>query len=528
MRVSASLGLVVLLASLVGCEQRNFERCIVDSQEYQCEPGRFCKPIDGDPNKLGMCVTSECTAGAAVNGCPAASPVCVSGRCKACENNDECLATSPAQPLCQTATGSLKGRCLECMTPANCAARSPKLGCDMSDGLCKPCTRHDQCAAQVCVKDETLNVSSIPTPMRLKTGDCVPQSGILTVDVSPCPTCGTLQAQINAASIQQPYILVKTYDEKSPIIVNAKADLPELHIVTATADSSPAQLAQAPPATMHYQNMAIPLLTVRSGASLTLEGMLIYNSSTGILCDSDNGSGTYVPTGLTVRRSIIGLTDQAIRTRPRCQLTLDQSYIGMGPASFGSFTGGNFLALNLDGTSFEIVNSVFNHNVGMSAMAFAGLTVSNTTSLTGLTGRIINSTFYRHEPTNTSVPLAIQCSGTPVNLTIFNSLFVNTAAFPMAGRNYIGTNCLPPGTIDYIATDESLPIAKAGPNLIAATESVLTAPQSGDLSLVKTAPSGVLTGGAKTLNGVAAPAVDVRGTTRGATKVSIGAFEVAP
>jgi hypothetical protein len=532
MRVSASLGLVVLLASLVGCEQRNFDRCVVDSQEYQCEPGRFCKPIDGDPNKLGTCVTSECTAGAAVNGCPAASPVCVSGRCKACESDAECLATNADQPLCQTATGSLKGRCLQCMTPTSCAARSPKLGCDMSDGQCKPCTRHDQCAAQVCVKDETLNVSSIPVPMRLKTGDCVPASGILTVDVSPCPTCGTLQAQINAASIDKPYILVKTYDEKSPINVTAKADLPELHIVTGTADSSPAMLAQAPPATMHYQNMAIPLLTVHGGASLTLEGMLIYNSSTGIMCDSDNGAGTTVPTGLTVRRSIIGLTDQAIQTKPKCQLTLDQSYIGMGPASFGSFTGGNFLALNLDGTSFEIINSVFNHNVGMVNTAFAGITVSNSTSAMGLTGRIVNSTFYRHEPkypgTGVPIPLAVQCSGTAVNLTVFNSLFVNTAAFPMANRTYLGSSCRSLGTFDYIATDESLPIAGAGPNLIAATESVLTAPQSGDLSLLKTAPSGVLTGGAKTLNGVAAPPVDVRGTTRGATKVSIGAFEVAP
>jgi len=527
MRVSASLGLVVLLASLTGCEQRNFDRCLPGNPDFACELGKFCKLIPGDPNGVGMCVTSECTVGAAVNTCPAEAPVCSAGHCIACSNDDDCKASSAGQPFCLKDTG----RCVECRTPADCTVGSAKPACDKSDGQCKPCTRHDQCSTQVCVKDETLNVSSIPAPMRLKTGDCVPTKAILNVDVN-CTSCGNLQTQINAASIDAPYILVKNYDEKTPINVTAKPNLPELHIVTSTADSSPALLSQAPPATMHYQNMATPLLTVHGGASLTLEGMLIYNSSTAILCDSDNGAGATVPTGLTIRRSIIGLTDQAIRTRPKCQLTLDQSYIGMGPASFGSFTGGNFLAMNLDGTSFEIINSVFNHNVGMVNTAFAGISVSNSTAITGLTGRIVNSTFYRHEPkypgTGVPLPLAIQCSGAAINLTVFNTLFVNTSGFPMAGRSYIGSSCLSSGTVDYIATDESLPIAGAGPNLIAATESVLTAPQGGDVSLVKSAPSGVVTGGTKTLNGVAAPQVDIRGATRGATKVSIGAFEVAP
>lgn len=521
MRVSASVGLVVLLASLAGCEQRNFDRCLPGNPEYACELGKFCKPIPGDEKGVGMCVTSECTVGAA-NTCPAEAPVCSAGRCIVCSNDDDCKASSGGQQYCLKDTG----RCVECRTPDDCTIGSAKPACDKSDGQCKPCVRHDQCSTQVCVKDETLNIGSVPAPMRLKTGDCVPTSRILPVDVN-CASCGNLQTQINAATIELPYILVKTYDEKSPINVNPKAGLPELHIVTSTADSSPALLSQAPPATMHYQNMAVPLLTVHGGASLTLEGMLIYNSSTGLLCDSDNGAGATVPTGLTVRRSIIGLTDQAIRTRPRCQLTIDSSYIGMGPASFGSFTGGNFQALNLDGTSFEIINSVFNHNVGVSGAMFAGITVSNTTSIGMLTGRIVNSTFYRHEPTGT-LPLAIRCSGTPLNFTIFNTLFVNTPGFPMAGRTYVESSCRSASTFDYIATDESMPIAGAGANVIAATESVFTAPQSGDLSLVKTAQSGALTGGAKTFNGVTAPTVDVRGVARGATKISIGAFEVAP
>ena len=123
---------------------------------------------------------------------------------------------------------------------------------------------------------------------------------------------------------------------------------------------------------------------------------------------------------------------------------------------------------------------------------------------------------------------SIGATGTPINFTIFNSLFVNTATFPMAGRTYVESSCRSPSGFDYIATDESIPVTGAGPNFITATESILTGPQSGDVSLVKTAQSGALTGGVKTFNGVTAPAVDVRGATRGATKVSIGAFEVAP
>jgi len=521
MRVSASLGLVVLLASLAGCEQRNFDRCLPGNAEFACETGKFCKPIPNDPNGVGMCVTSECTVGAAVSTCPVDTPVCSGGRCVACTSDDDCKATSATQLFCLKD----KGRCVECRTPSDCTIGSAKPACDQSDGMCKPCTRHDQCSTQVCVKDETLNVSSVPAAMRLKTGDCVKSDGILLVDVN-CTSCGNLQTQINAASIDKPYVLVKTYDEKTPINVLPKVGLPELHIVTSTADSSPALLTQAPPATMHYQNMTTPLLTVHGGASLTLEGMLIYNSSTGILCDSDNGAGA-VPTGLTVRRSIIGLTDHAIKTKPKCQLTLEQTYIGMGPASFGSFTGGNFEALNLDATSFDISNSVFNHNVGMPPTIFGGITVSNSISAPGLTGRIVNSTFYRHEPTMPGVPLAIQCSGTAPTFNIFNTLFVNTATFPMAGRTYVGSSCRTASTFDYIATDETLPITPGGSKIIAASESALTAPLGGDVSLVKTA-QGIATGGAKTFNGIASPAVDVRGAARGATTVAIGAFEASP
>ncbi len=145
--------------------------------------------------------------------------------------------------------------------------------------MCKPCTRHDQCSTQVCVKDETLNVSSVPAAMRLKTGDCVKSDGILLVDVN-CTSCGNLQTQINAASIDKPYVLVKTYDEKTPINVLPKVGLPELHIVTSTADSSPALLTQAPPATMHYQNMTTPHIATRRPAACPASTVCLIMRST--------------------------------------------------------------------------------------------------------------------------------------------------------------------------------------------------------------------------------------------------------
>lgn len=530
MRVSASLGLVVIVASLAGCEQRNFDRCLPGNPDFQCADGKICQAAadSQDPNAVGMCVTSVCTVGAGPNRCPASTPVCSAGRCVACMSDPQCSAINPAQPYCGTTQMSpLLGMCVECRAANECTGAAAKLGCDTSVGQCKPCTLHSQCASQACAKDDTLNVSSVPVDKRIAMGECVPPSRVLTVD----DTCGSscLQNMLDRANIDSPYVLVKNYaSTQSAITVRPKSGLPELHIITTTADSSPAQLQLPPTASITFQSATQGALQITAGSSVTIEGMVVFNSSIGLMCDSDSG-GTAIPTSVKLIRSAIGLSDVGIRTRPKCQLTLDQSYIGMGPQpAFSMVSGGNFMTMDLDSTELTIVNSVFNHNTGKPATnTFGGILIRDTAKLTP-PGRIVNSTFYRNNESYaaSSSALAISCPSPISNLTIFNTLFASPAAF---GKPYVDTNCRSAATFDYIATDETLPLpGPAGTHIVTVSEADLVAPGTGDVHLKKTAPAAVTAGGAMTFNGITRPKVDAGGTARSPATVSIGAFEVAP
>lgn len=528
MRVSASLGLVALLASFVSCEQRNYDRCVPGNSDFQCLPGKFCKPLNpdlGDLNAVGICMDSECSVGAGPNGCPASKPICAVGRCTACTTNGQCAAVNPAQPYCGSSSGPLLGMCVECTMPANCDIKSAKPACDTAVGVCKPCTLHSQCSSLACVKDDTLNVASVPVDRRLTIGQCVPPERVSTVSVSCGASC-TLQAALDNSSIDKPYVLVKDYASTAAMTINAKAGLPELHVITMAADISPAQLTVAPAATITYQG-ALGAIQVTAGASATIEGMVVFSSSTGVVCDS-NKAGTATPTNITLLRSIIGLNDVGVRTRPMCKLTVDQSYIGRGTA-ISKINGGNYMAMDLDSTDFTIVNSVFANNVGklpvgMTPGLFGGIRVTDSAGLK-LPGRIVNTTFYRHSDVFSTGynGLALACPSAITNLTLFNTLFLNPAPL---GKPYVDPNCRTATTFDYIGTDETLPLAgAAGSHIIAATEADLVAPTNGDFSLKKSSTA-LATGGAQTVNGIAKPPLDVSGLARGAATVSIGAFEV--
>lgn len=522
MRVSASLGLVMLWASLVSCEQRNFDRCIPGNSDFQCEAGKLCKldpsASPTDPNAVGMCVSSECTAGAFPNGCNAATPICAAGRCLTCTADDQCKAANPAQPTCHTAE-PMKGQCVECVDATQCTSKSPKLGCDLTVGQCKPCTLNSQCASMVCAKDDTLNVASVPADKRIALGECVPPDRITTVDASCGASCA-LQSAVDNANIDKPYVLVKEYAlTAAALLINAKAGLPELHITTGiNGDLSPAQATKAPTASVTFSSTTVGAIQVTGGASVTIEGLVVFSSNTGVMCDS-NRAGVPAATGVTLLRSILGFNGAAIRTKPLCKLTLDQTYIGRGPQPlFSMVPGGNSLALDLDTTEFKIVNSVFNQNIGAS-FAFGGI------RMRGSSGSIVNTTFYRHEP-NVGPALAIMCPTPTSNVTIFNDLFVNStkSAIP-----YVDPACRSAATFDYIATDETLPLSgPGGTHIVAASENDLMGPSTGDLRLQKNAAAAVATGGTLMLNGIKSPTVDASNQVRGQTTVSIGAFEVTP
>lgn len=407
----------------------------------------------------------------------------------------------------------------ECTTAKDCISDPQKPTCDMTTQTCRGCRLHAECESMVCVKDNTL--STLPSGNSLTPGMCVPATRVLTVDDS-CGSSCSLQTAVDNASSFQPYVLMKNYTlTAAALLINAKAGLPELHIITSTADSSPAQIRSPPTASVSFASTTVGAIQVTGGASVTIEGLVVFGSNTGVMCDS-NKAGVPAATSVTFLRSVIGLSRVGIRTKPLCKLTLDQCFIGKAPQPvFSMVNGGNLLAMDLDTTEFTIVNSVLSDNRDSSMSSFGGIIMR------GSSGRIVNTTFYGNS-NNYSTGLnglAVVCPSPSSNLTIFNTLFVNPVQF---GKPHVDPNCRSAATFDYIATDEPLPLGGgAGSRIFPVSDSALVDPTNGDFRLKTTAPSAVTTGGTKKFNGVTISTVDARGTPHPATTVAIGAFEGA-
>jgi hypothetical protein len=192
----------------------------------------------------------------------------------------------------------------------------------------------------------------------------------------------------------------------------------------------------------------------------------------------------------------------------------------------GATVGGNSLAMNLDSTQFDIINSVFLHNYN--GTTFGGITVTDKLAQSPY-GRIVNSTFYLQQG-NIGNVLAISCPAPALakKLTISNSLFLNSPF--TAGRTYIDPSCRDASSLGYLATDES-PAPGPGPGIVAGISDSLfksVTMNAYDLHPVASAPASVVSGGiAPSFNNVVTPLVDMDGAPRGKTTVTIGAFEVA-
>jgi hypothetical protein len=524
MRAPAWVYLVCLLGLSISCERRNFDRCVPGSNEFQCEPGYFCMPMADDPSGVGQCMAAECATGQQPSGCPADRPICTTqGRCTGCQYSAQCAAAHPDTPFCGNQ------QCVECLTSTDCGSNLQRPVCDATTHTCRPCALHGECKSGACVKDQSL--SSLPATKALMQGMCVPSSRMQVLDGGACTSC-SLQSKIDQASADLPYIVVSNYApvSRSPVTIAPILGLPELHIISASADLSPSRLSTNPAAIVGYQKPGIAAVTAVAGASVTLEGLLLSDSYTALLCDSTRGGAVPPqPTSIKLVRSLVGNSSIAVETHAQCHLVIDQSWIGRGPAAVTQLKGGNFTAMNLDSTEFDIINSVFVGNG--QPTHYGGITVTDTQKLQR-PGHIVSSTFDRQEPDDASNPaLAVDCAP-GVNLIIFNTVFVNSSSFmPTTGpKTYVARNCRTAQTFADIATDEPLPIVgMSGPNVISpVTEAALFVDAAGrNLHLGAGAPPAVRTSGVTSYAGVVAPSVDMDGVTRGPTGVSIGAFEAA-
>lgn len=519
MRLISLAGLLVVAVAaglaLGSCQVRNFARC--QEPDYPCEAGFLCKTEQGAAS--GTC-QPECGAGTAgqMTACPDDHPICTSGgSCGLCTGDDQCLARNSSFPRCSKA-----GLCVTCSQNSDCKdSLSPV--CDTTSNTCRPCTLHRECSDGICVKDDTL--AALPTGKELKKGQCVPATRQVAVDSTSCPSGCTLQSKFDGTmgvSVDRPYLKISNFKSSLKLRIGVMpTSLPVIHVVTDSADLSPALYTAAP--TNSLSDGADTALLIDSGANVVLEGVNINLSQVGLQCTGTTGN----PTTVRVLRSLFSENKTGINAS-NCDLKVEDSWIGTGVP--GAASRGNSLAMSLDSTKFEIVDSVFFSNVA-AANVFSGITLRNTAGAAGMMpGRIVNTTFAKHENADgTKKALAVDCTSYNIgnNLTIVNSLFLNEAA-PTSGNRYVGTAC---GTSTYVTNNGSDDTTLTGTG--SATDlkyaDVFVAPPN---LRVKAAAATLVGKGVTTYTdskgAVTIPTKDLDGRARPTNNVAFGAFEPVP
>jgi hypothetical protein len=365
-------------------------------------------------------------------------------------------------------------------------------------------------------------LASLPAAQALQAGMCVPLDRVVSVDKTSCPTATcVLQDKVNELSAQKPYLHIGEFAYTQPVSVKPVPGLPEVHIVSpagdySLTDSTAKTLAQS----SVLSNSSGAAVTVETGASVTIEGMILASSKTGLSCAGAGNS-----TKVRLLRTLVGENNTGILATMGCELSIEQSWIGNGPPGrqTGLVNAGNFLAMDLTSAKFDLINSVLSKNQGMLVTSFSGILVKGATATTP--GRIINSTFVENKSSTTRKAMALDCQPATGNISIVNSLFLDAAA-PAGGTTYVHADCIS-ASQKYNGSNDT---ALTGDNNVTdlVQSDVFSSPATGEYSLKTSADSRVRDGGlTQFIDGGKniIPTVDISGNPRGTAKLSRGALE---
>lgn len=515
MRLIALCGLLAVATPLSPCERPRTDICTLDP-EFKCADGKICSIPAGETT--GTCGPPECIATS--NTCPDARPICVNSRCVACQGNSDCQGlNNTAAPICS------EGKCVGCGTNADCTSPTSPI-CDSGSHICRPCQTHGDCSkiAGVCAKDSTFaSLSSSDLTLNIPQGSCVPSTRVNVVDPSCVTTTCSLATALGMVSVQRPYVRVGSVTTTTPVSVpTLPSGVPTFYIVGATADSAPSSTIPVAPSSITAGGTA---LLIPAGSHTIVEGLVMYNSNVGLDC-----AGT-TATRVKLLRSLVGGCSTGIKAAARCELSIDSSWIGKAPPDprltiAGS---GNALAMQLNSTQLEVVNSVFFHNGGPGNV-FGGVSLTDSMGLNPLV-RIVNTTFDNHLGFDTTRKvLAIDCNyATGGKMTLVNTIFLNSGSLGI-GHTYVNGMCRQGANpfAGLASNDAALSCASCVTN---ADETIFADVTPGDLHLSASAPTSITAGGTTQFNDtvgkVTIPLTDMDGATRG-DAIAIGAFEPSP
>ena len=493
---------------LVGaCQVRNAQRCQLP--DFPCEGGTLCKLDPG--STVGTCADecSRATAGALTT-CPDERPICGSdGACRTCAADAECQELGAARPRC------IDKRCEACRDSRDCAGDALRPVCDAGSHTCRPCALHSECADHVCAKDDTLAGLTDAAPLRA--GQCVPAARQVVPDRGCTDSC--LRARVLELGPERPYLRLGGLINQTGLTLSKPLNtLPVFHVVTDTADSSPAQLASAP--TVELRNGATAALLINAGVDVVLEGLTFDSSLRGLECAGTAGAPS--ATRVRVLRSLFAGNAIGITSRS-CELRIEDSWLGIGPPIYGNpAVRGNELAMDLDTTRFEIVNTVLVRNTPrFGLVGFSGIRISNTQGA-AQPGRILHATFARQDTVASGGRvMAIDCTYSAA-LTVVNSLFLNEAL--IGANTYIAPSCRG-GSITYNGSNDPA-LASTGSRTDLTYGDVFVAAPETNSPRVKASAGPLVQHGTGDVVGL--PARDLAGRARPASSAAYGAFEPEP
>ncbi len=510
MRILLLCGLIATVSPLSCCERRNTTVC-ANETGFECDEGQYCQVESGQT--FGKCIQAEC--GPSLPACPTEKSLCQSGRCKACEGDGDCLALNPAAPVC------IAGVCLPCRDNSQCKESTRKV-CDTGSHTCRGCQLHSECSPGVCAKDDSFATLNPP----IVAGTCVDSSMVAEVDTS-CSGSGCSLQNVLSTGVgpSKPYIRISRLTTMSQVTVpTLPSGLPRYYVIGPLADTSITQVTSTP--SISLSASAGAAIAVTGGAHITLEGVVLSNSVYGLDCNSVSSVPAGVTTKVSILRSILSGNQTAIRSSPRCELDIQQAWIGKGPSA--AFTGlsRNDTAMALDSTQLRLLNSVLWDN-GKATTQYGGITLTDSAGLEPSI-HIVNTTFAKLEFLSAQMALAVDCSyDTKGSLAVVNSLFLNDM---FSSGTYIASRCRPAGSMSAVGTNDGG--LSGGNNQVTLTAAAtFVNSQTGDLHLQSTATS-VGDGGVSSFTdgkgvAVAVPKVDFEGKGRGPASRSIGAFEIS-
>lgn len=271
--------------------------CVGCTASYCGKPANSATPLCD--TAMDKCV--QCTA-TSKNLCVDNNPVCelTTGFCRGCTSSGEC---GTATPVCNTATGTKHGACVQCTGNSDCT-RSGVAGpaCNLTNNTCVPCVASSDCPADnpicdvaknschPCSEDKDCSNAFTGGPGLCVAGRCPKETEVVYVEFngngcpgangsSQNPYCTPNVGAAALASGRRVLVLRGAASDRltlatsgvSPVIVgrkNAVGDAPSIPATSTTA------------VTISGDNVLIRDLTLNLGSTAASKGVLVTGTGT--------------------------------------------------------------------------------------------------------------------------------------------------------------------------------------------------------------------------------------------------------